>query len=64
MGRCDGRVIRLGDFVTRSDTSVTVICHVVSLTVLWLDNQSIDILKLFLAEPNHILQVTNGHKNL
>ena len=50
--------------VTRSDTSVTMICHVVSLTVLWLDNQSIDIVKLFLAELNHILQVTNGHKNL
>ena len=47
--------------ITRSDTSVAVICRVVSLTVLLLDNQSINIVTLFLAEPNHSVQVINGH---
>jgi hypothetical protein len=55
---CDRRI-------TPSDTDKSLLCSIAqSILILWLDNQSIDIVKLFLAELNHTLQVTNGHKNL
>lgn len=73
------RLSRAGDTlyigVTRRDMSLMVICCIVSLNVLWLDNQSIDIVKLFFAELSifyksqtdtkiYKMSDTNGHSIL